>query len=220
MNRHVLVVLAHPDDETFGCAGVIALHTQAGTPVTYVCATRGEMGRNMGRPIFATRESLPILREQELRDACRIMGISDLRLLGIRDKTVEFVDPDALTARIKAIIDEIKPSLVITFYPGYAVHPDHNAIGAATIRAIAAMAPEERPPVHCKAFGSNIEDLGPFEVVDVSSVIDIKMAAFRAHRSQSEVMLANLDARAANDPGLKERQEAEWKRERHWVYRF
>ncbi|MDB5084113.1 MAG: bacillithiol biosynthesis deacetylase BshB2, partial [Bacilli bacterium] len=59
MERHVLVVLPHPDDESFGTAGAIALYTQAGIPVTYVCGTLGEMGRNMGRPFFANRETLP-----------------------------------------------------------------------------------------------------------------------------------------------------------------
>ena len=93
MERHVLAVYPHPDDETFGKAGTIALYTRAGTPVTLICGTLGQMGRNMGKPFFATRETLPIIREKELRDACSILGIKDLRLLGLRDKTVEFEDP-------------------------------------------------------------------------------------------------------------------------------
>lgn len=220
MHKHVLVVLAHPDDETYGCAGTIALHTRAGTPVTYVCATLGEMGRNMGRPIFATRESLPVLREKELREACRVMGIQDLRLLGYRDKTVEFVDPAELQARISTIITELQPSQVITFYPDHAVHPDHNAVGAATIAAIAALPPEERPEVHCKAFGPTIDQLGPYEVVDVSSVLPVKLAAFQAHRSQTEVMFSRIEAEAAKDPERRRQLEKERSQERYWIYRF
>ena len=45
MERHVLVVLPHPDDETFGAGGVIAFYTKQGVPVTYVCATLGQMGQ-------------------------------------------------------------------------------------------------------------------------------------------------------------------------------
>lgn len=55
---HVLVVMAHPDDETFAVGGTIALYTQAGVPVTYACATGGEMGRRMGKPAFTNREQL------------------------------------------------------------------------------------------------------------------------------------------------------------------
>lgn len=58
--------------------------------ITYLCATRGEMGRRLGLPPIATRESLPVLREGELREACRTLGISDLRLMGLRDKTLDY----------------------------------------------------------------------------------------------------------------------------------
>jgi bacillithiol biosynthesis deacetylase BshB2 len=216
MHRHVLVVLAHPDDETFGCGGTIALHSRAGTPVTYVCATRGEMGRNMGKPPFANRETLGALREKELREACKALGITDLRFLGIWDRMVEFVDPNVLSARIGEIIAEVQPSLIITFYPGYAVHPDHNAIGAATIRAVAALAPERRPEVHCHAFGSRVGELGEPQVVDITSVREVKLAAIKAHRSQSEVMLA----RAEKEPAMRQRREEWLTRERFWVYHF
>ena len=95
--RHVLVVFPHPDDEAFGVSGTIASHANMGTPVTYSCLTLGQMGRNMGNPPFANRETLPTIREQELKEAARVLGISDLRMLGFRDKTIEFEDEDMLT---------------------------------------------------------------------------------------------------------------------------
>ena len=55
--RHVLVIFPHPDDETFSSAGTIASYIEAGIPVTYACLTLGQMGRNLGNPPFATRES-------------------------------------------------------------------------------------------------------------------------------------------------------------------
>ena len=72
--RHLLVVLPHPDDESFSSGGTIAMHADAGVPVTYLCGTYGDMGRNMGRPFFANRETLRDVREGELREACRILG--------------------------------------------------------------------------------------------------------------------------------------------------
>lgn len=217
MQRHLLVIMPHPDDETFAVGGTIALYAQQGVPVTYLCGTKGEMGRNMGKPAFATRESLPALREKELRDACRVLGITDLRFLGIRDKTTEFLDLAALAARLHELIREIKPSLILTYHPEYSVHPDHMALGEATVRAVALMEPAERPPVHTRAFGKASVALGePDLVVDATPVYEIKLEAIKAHRSQSENMLA----KAAADPAAKERMVKERSLERYWIWKF
>ena len=215
MKEHLLVIMPHPDDETFAVGGTIALYAQRGVPVTYVCGTRGEMGRRMGRPPFATRESLPGLREKELREACRILGITDLRFLGLWDKTVEFEDPEALAARLKAIIEEIRPSLIITYHPDYSVHPDHMALGRATVRAVAQLPPDRRPPVHTRAFGKASAVLGePDLVVDVRPVWETKLAAIRAHRSQSALVLAD------DDPEAQERLRRDRTQEAYYVWKF
>lgn len=218
--RHVLVIFPHPDDETFATGGTIARYTRHGVPVTVVCGTLGEMGRNMGKPAFATRESLPEIRERELREACRVLGVKELRLLGLRDKTVEFEDREALADRLLAIIREVQPSLILTYYPGYAVHPDHDALAFAAVRAVEKLPAAERPRVNCVAIANDRDKLGPpdFEV-DVSDVMDIKIAAMRAHRSQSEAMLSRLDE-ILRDPAQRSRWEQQRRYERFWVYRF
>ncbi len=217
MNRHLLVIMPHPDDETLAVGGTIALHTKQGIPATYLCGTKGEMGRNMGKPTFATRESLPALRERELREACNALGIADLRFLGIRDKTTEFLDQEELALRLRGVIEEIQPSLIITYHPQYSVHPDHMALGAATVRAVEMMEPAKRPPIHTRAFGKASVALGePDLVVDVSPVMAEKMAAIRAHRSQTSSMLARVD----EDPAARERLEQERSKERFWIWRF
>src|SRR5690625_5373541 len=91
MEKHVVIIYPHPDDESIGCAGTIRKYREQGVPVTYLCGTLGEMGRNMGSPIFANRETLPKLRVEELIEACKILDI-DLQLLGYRDKTIEYED--------------------------------------------------------------------------------------------------------------------------------
>ena len=222
MAQHVLVVFPHPDDETFGCGGTIAQFTRSGIPVTYVCATLGQMGRNMGRPFFATRESLPHIREAELEEACRELGIQQLIKLGLRDKTIEFEDPEVLTGRIERIIRDLRPSLVLTHYPGYAVHPDHNALGEATIRAIARLPGEERPVVYAHAFARVYQDvLGPPDIVnDISAVADIKLAAIQAHGSQSQVMFAREDSGQFQD-GIPANLHSRFLgHESFWTYRF
>ena len=55
--NHILVVFPHPDDEAFSVAGTLALYINEGTPVTYMCLTLGQMGRNLGNPPFTTRRS-------------------------------------------------------------------------------------------------------------------------------------------------------------------
>lgn len=191
--RQVLVVFPHPDDEAFGVSGTIISYINNGTPVTYACMTLGEMGRNLGNPPFATRESLPKIRKQELLNAARIMGIEDLRMMGLRDKTVEFENEEALSGRITALIEELNPSLIITFYPGFSVHPDHEACGRAVVRAVAAMDKKQRPKLHCVAFSNGHQQvLGSPDVVNnVEDVIDTKLEAIAAHRSQTEAMMAD-----------------------------
>lgn len=215
--KHVLVIFPHPDDEAFGVSGTIATHIENGTPVTYICMTLGEMGRNLGNPPFATRESLPGIRKKELREAADAMGIQDLRMWGLRDKTVEFEDDDKLTDRITAAIKELEPSLIITFYPGYSVHPDHEACARAVIRAVRKMDPDARPKLHCVAFANNsIEDLGEPDIIhDITPVEEKKIAALKAHRSQTQSMLADWAEKIQNqDPAL-----LQWiRKERFWTY--
>lgn len=216
MANHILVVFPHPDDEAFGTAGYIALQTQKGVPITYMCATLGEMGRNMGKPFFANRETLPEIRRKEIHEACEVLGIKDLRLLGLRDKTLEFENLDLLADRIEKVIKEVKPHLVITFYPGYAVHPDHDACGEAAIRAVYRLPEEERPTIYCKAFSKDTYDeLGePDVVIDVSEVFDIKLAAIAAHKSQTEGLIASMNEKMANND-----DQFNWlKEETFWIY--
>jgi N-acetylglucosamine malate deacetylase 2 len=82
----------------------------------------------MVHPLFANRETLPLIRKQELMNACEIMGVTDLRMLGMRYKTMEFEDEKWLTGILRDTLMEVRPSLLITFYPGLGVHPDHNAM--------------------------------------------------------------------------------------------
>ncbi|WP_336989819.1 bacillithiol biosynthesis deacetylase BshB2 [Bacillus infantis] len=217
--RHVLVIFPHPDDEAFGVSGTIASHVNSGTPVTYACLTLGQMGRNLGNPPFATRESLPLIRRKELKEAARVLGIQDLRMLGYRDKTIEFEDEKLLTDHLFSIVEEVNPSLVISFYPGYSVHPDHDATGAAVVRALERLPEQDRPKLHCVAFSNNcVDKLGEADILnDVSAVVDQKLAAIKAHLSQTQLMAAQTEEKLKN----KDPQATAWiQNERFWTYKF
>lgn len=207
MEQHLLVILPHPDDESFSAAGIMAQYRQKGIPVTHVCATLGEMGRNMGKPPFANRETLHTFRKKELEEACRVLGVDDLRLLGMRDKTLEFEDPDAFAERIKALIEDVNPSLVISFYPGHGIHPDHDAIGEAVSNAVSRIHKERRPDLYCRAILPNSRELlgEPDVVIDVRDVFDKKIAALKAHESQMPGLISEWEKKAEeHDPELVE----------------
>lgn len=191
LEKHVVVILPHPDDESFGAAGSISHFRSQGIPVTYLCGTLGQMGRNMGSPTFANRETLPLIRKQEIKNACKVLDM-DLKMLGYRDKTIEFEDQMEIAQHLKGILEEIKPSLVITHYPNYAVHPDHNALGAAAIKAVELM--DERPTVWAQAFARGFKkELGEPDVInDVSAYFEKKMDAILCHDSQAGGIIGPL----------------------------
>lgn len=217
MERHILVVLPHPDDEAFGLSGTLAKHIKNGSQVTYACLTLGEMGRNMGNPIIASRITLPSIRKKELQDSCDAIGIQDLRMLGFHDKTIEFEDQNLLDSRIDAIIKEVNPSLIFTFYPGYSVHPDHDATGAAVVRTVGRIPKDQRPPVHCLAFAKNLEEgIGQPNVFnDVKEFLPQKVQSILAHRSQFQVAEL-LDEVDYTSKEIVDR----FGTERFWIYPF
>jgi len=187
----VLIVLPHPDDETFSSGGTIALLSSAGVPVMYLCATYGDMGRRMGKPPAASRESLRDVRVDELRDACAILG-ADYRYLGLRDKCVEFEDPQAVAATITDYLVSLRPSTVITFVPGHGIHPDHDAIGQFTVLAVRGMAPATRPRLLGVAVdGSTIA--APKVISDITGTARKKIDALRAHASQTQSMFEDWE---------------------------
>ncbi|MDQ0206160.1 bacillithiol biosynthesis deacetylase BshB2 [Alkalicoccobacillus murimartini] len=217
--KHVLVIFPHPDDEAFGVSGTISAYRAAGTPVTYACLTLGEMGRNLGNPPFATRESLPEIRKSELQQAAKAMDIQDLRMMGFRDKTIEFEDDSKMKQMVLDLIEELDPSLVITFYPGYSVHPDHEATARAVVSAFEELETDKRPELYCLAFSNGHEDeVGAPDVIhDVSAYAEQKKDAMRAHLSQTVWMLADMEPKW--EAGVQEAL-AWLNNERFWTYKF
>lgn len=143
----ILAVLAHPDDETFGMGGTLALYARKGYAVHLVCATRGEAG-TVDPEFLRSGRSIAELREGELRCAAEHLGLSSVHFLGYRDSGMpgspDNAHPDAQVAhpldevagRIVKYIRDLKPDVVVTFDPigGY-MHPDHIHVHNATVLA-------------------------------------------------------------------------------------
>ncbi|MBA3644524.1 MAG: PIG-L family deacetylase [Chloroflexia bacterium] len=148
----LLVIFAHPDDESFGCAGVMAIASERGVPITLISATRGEAGKT-GIPELDTPEVLGAVREQELRAAAAAVGVGDVRFLDYRDSgmagTPENDDPRSLhqapeadvVAKLVPHLRAVRPATVISFGPdGIYGHPDHLAMHRAAVAAVHAAA--------------------------------------------------------------------------------
>ncbi|WP_404454248.1 bacillithiol biosynthesis deacetylase BshB2 [Virgibacillus necropolis] len=221
MEKHVVVIYPHPDDESFGASGTITKFREQGVPVTYLCGTLGEMGRNMGSPTFANRETLPEIRKEELIQACQILDM-DLRMLGYRDKTLEFEDRMEVARNLKSILEEIEPSLVITHYPEHAVHPDHDALGAAAIEAVRLMDPENHPTVWAQAITNTFyDDLGKPDVRnDISAYFDKKMEAISAHKSQADGILGKFRENPEIAADLKEEAKKRLGKEQFYIWKY
>lgn len=137
MERKCLLgIFAHPDDE-IGLAGVYRTCHDEGGLSALICATRGEVGE-ISDPALATPETLGQVREQELRAACRIMGIEDLSFLDYYDGRLADADPSEAIGRIVWHIRRLRPQVVVTFAAngGYG-HRDHIAIHHFTVAAYA-----------------------------------------------------------------------------------
>jgi N-acetyl-1-D-myo-inositol-2-amino-2-deoxy-alpha-D-glucopyranoside deacetylase len=161
----LLSVLAHPDDETFGTGGTLALYSKRGAAVHLVCATRGEVG-DVPPEMMAGFSSVAELRESELRCAAGHLGLKEVYFLEYRDSGMpgspDNLHPNALAAqpveevaaKVVSYIRKLKPQVVITFDPigGYH-HPDHIAIHKATVLAFKLAAdPAYEDSEHLPAF--------------------------------------------------------------------
>jgi LmbE family N-acetylglucosaminyl deacetylase len=131
-----MCVLAHPDDESLGTGGALALAAADGVATYLVTATRGERGR-FGTGPRPDDSVVGRTREAELRVAAKELGIRDACVLGYPDGALDQVDAAEAIARIATQIRRVQPHVVITFGPeGAYGHPDHIAISQLTTAAI------------------------------------------------------------------------------------
>ena len=210
----LLGVWAHPDDEAYLSAGLMARLTDAGHRVTVVTATRGERGTDdpdrHGTAAFAA------FRERELRASLREVGVTDVRILGHADGDTHRLDPNGPVEAIAAVIRDVRPEVVITFGPdGITGHPDHQAVSAWTTEAWRReRGGELRYATQTHDFIEEYADLhdrlgifagfdleGPFAVDTTDLVahyelsddeLDRKRRALAAHASQTEPLAAAM----------------------------
>jgi LmbE family N-acetylglucosaminyl deacetylase len=140
-----MAVLAHPDDESLGVGGTLAKYASEGIEVFLLTATRGDGGRYHGhRPDEHEHPgpaALARIREEELRAAASVLGVTEVSVLDYNDKGLDRATPRVIIAEIAAHLRRVQPDVVITFGPeGAYGHPDHIAISQFTTAAVVAAA--------------------------------------------------------------------------------
>ena len=131
----VLGIFAHPDDETFCAGGTLAKYAACGAETMVVSFTQGDAGQIRDAQV-ATRRTLGKVREQELHQACKLIGVQNVRCLDYMDGTLNDVDSRPLIGHVVQTIRTFQPDVVLTFgQDGAYGHPDHVAISLATTEA-------------------------------------------------------------------------------------
>jgi LmbE family N-acetylglucosaminyl deacetylase len=209
----ILAISAHPDDETLFSGGTLAKYARQGHAVFILETTRGE-GGEVGEPPLTTRDNLAAFREQEVREAARILGARDIFFLPYIDPYMEIngiarridVPLAEFAAAIDTYVRKIDPDLIITHGSnGEYGHPQHIFTHQATRLALsnghadtalmswsAWHAPSERERVLNRADKADI-------ISDISPWYDIKVAAALCHKTQHAMFLRNSGAPSVPD---------------------
>jgi len=203
--RRLLLVFAHPDDESVFAAGLACRTVAEGGRVALCTATPGEHGK-LGDPPVCSRERLGAVRQSELTAACRELGVATMRVLGYPDRALAVAPVDTIRRQLVEIIRAMRPQVVVTFDPnGSNLHPDHVSISRFTSDAVSAAGdarwfPElgaahltprllwtlpVRPWEVLRRAEPALEPGADF-VVDVSAFVARKEAALRSHRTQMQ----------------------------------
>jgi LmbE family N-acetylglucosaminyl deacetylase len=168
-----MVLAPHPDDESLGCGGTMALLSAAGAEVTLVVATDGEATHGSARSAHDTARS----RRDEAHEAGRVLG-AEVRLLGHADGALADTT-GALAADVAALLQERRPEVL--FLPWFLDgHPDHRALSTAL--ALVSRLPEGLEVWAYETWTA----LVPNRLVDITSVISRKEEALAVHRTAAQ----------------------------------
>jgi LmbE family N-acetylglucosaminyl deacetylase len=201
--ERVLVVTAHPDDAEFGAGGTVAKMARQGCEITYLVLTNGDKGSS---DRSAMPERLARSREEEQRNAARVLGVEHVQFLGYPDGELE--DTRDLRRDVSREIRRWRPDLIIAQNPHRSYnlgisHRDHRVAGGVVLDCVYPLArdhlafpellPEFEPHKVGEVYVMQWEN--PHLVVDISDTIDLKLKALSCHISQVGDRFASVEKR-------------------------
>ncbi|MBP6044540.1 MAG: PIG-L deacetylase family protein [Microgenomates group bacterium] len=192
--KKVLCIFAHPDDESFGPSGTIHLLTKT-HEVYLVCITNGDAGKNSHK---TSKLPLAKIRQRELRASSKFLGTKKVFFLNYGDGSLNNLQYHDIAKKIKKISDRLKPETFITFEPrGVSGHLDHIAASMIT-SYVFERTPYVKKLMHYCLSKDQTSSMGEYfiyrpegysadeidEVVDISTVRELKTASMYLHKSQ------------------------------------
>jgi len=184
--NNVLIVVAHPDDETLGCGGTIARHVENGDNVDVLFLADGETSRSA-----RYNENRVIEREKSGQTACSILGVNEPKFLGYPDNMMDTVALLDIVNEIEMVLEQVKPTVIYTHHSGD-LNVDHQIVHQAVMTA-------SRPQPECV-----VREIYSFEVlsstewatplpqssfipnrfVDISSTLKRKLLALKEYEME------------------------------------
>ena len=204
MSLRLLCVVAHPDDECFAFGGALALAAKRGIETSVICLTDGQAATHRGDA--ESPEALGQMRREEFAASCAVLGVTHHELLDYQDAQLEHANLSELAGKLVPRMRSFRPHVVITFGGEGALnsHPDHTSVSAATTAAFHWSGNLKRSPDAGEPWRPErlfylsgdffIPDryepsLAPWtHTLDIRSVLQTKMEAFKAHASQAPLM--------------------------------
>ena len=187
--KKILVVSPHPDDESLGCGGTLRKHVVEGDKVHIIFLTSGEKGGH-GKPLHETAK----IREQEAKEAARILGISQVEFW--REPDSKFRVSERTIKKLQVKLKEWKPEVIYVTHDKE-MHPEHRAAARLVQRSLSnGLARVIRPQVFMFEVWTPLQRMD--HIVDISEYIEKKRKAIQAHKSQCEVMDFDIALLALN----------------------
>ena len=184
--KRILCLFAHPDDETFGPGGSLAVWRNQGAEVHIICATRGEAGGS------------PTARVKEIKAAAKILDLNSVTFLKFKDGKIGNSHLLELENAFIPFINTLKPDTIVTFdLNGVSGHLDHIAVASAATQAFKKTKVAKQLLYFCTSEklsklmdhyfihfpqGKKREDVDL--IVDIAPVWEKRVKAMYAHQSQ------------------------------------
>jgi LmbE family N-acetylglucosaminyl deacetylase len=196
-----MCVVAHPDDECMAFGGALALAADRGVDTSVICLTDGQAATNRGTS--ASNEELGAMRRAEFAASCKILGVTHHELLDYQDAQLEFANLSEMAGKLVERIRKFRPHVILTFGGDGALntHPDHMMVSFATTAAYhwasspkrytSAGEPYQPQRLFFLSAKYFLPDRQPPQpapwtlTLDITTVFDRKIEAFRAHTSQA-----------------------------------
>ena len=178
--QKILVLCAHPDDETLGLGGTIALNSKKGNQISVLFFADGESARGNKQKI--------ILRKNQAKQACSLLGVKQTKFLAYEDQKLETIPLLELAKQIEKIVNTWKPTIVFTHFWDD-INQDHQRVFDATRIALRPKPNSSVKHIICYETPSSTESsskssFNPNLYVKIDSVLNTKLAAFKKYKDE------------------------------------